>query len=246
MIAGARYFDSRCAGFTLLEVLVSITILASLTTLAAALWSQAASMTEDARRFGDPVRTIRVEAMLHDQWAARWIPPRAGAGEESETPPPMRATPERLSFLTTEPILFPERPLVRVEYVIERPRVSGREAAALRLAYLETIVSNPAEPWADPLPIMGETRRGEILLEHVERMGWERWDADAAGAVERARSLGLEGEEIGSVWRDVEPPAPGQEGEESEDPGTRLRAIRLTGRRAQQEFTWTLVAEDSR
>jgi prepilin-type N-terminal cleavage/methylation domain-containing protein len=174
-------------GMTLLETLVAATVLASLTTLAATLWSQAARWAGEPALAQGALRNQHAVELLRAQWAAR---PR-GVALVKDQPQRVRVDGERLEFITTRSALFSGWPLVRAAYVIEAEQSRAPGAAQrrrlvyeeLRLGRLDAAVDDGART-----PDSADLRR-RTLLEACDSLGWravaraEEGDAPVSPAV---------------------------------------------------------------
>lgn len=100
---------------TMLELILAITILASITALIAALWGQSRDWARDSTEQFRAVRLQRVLELMRAQWDDRRaaIAPKAGAVVSAA------ALPNSVEFYTATPIIFTDWPLVRAAYRIE-------------------------------------------------------------------------------------------------------------------------------
>lgn len=166
-------------GLTLLETLVAATVLASLTTLAATLWSQAARWMGEPALAQRALRNQHAVELLRAQWAAR---PR-GVALVKDQPQRVRVDGERLEFISTRSALFPGWPLVRAAYVIEAqpqgaPGAPERRRLVyeeLRLGRLDAAVDDGART-----PDGADLRR-RTLLEGCETLAWRAVAPPAEG-----------------------------------------------------------------
>ncbi len=189
--------------------------------------------------------------MLSDQWDTRRTraDPRVIQLEES-----VDVNRERLRFLTATPVLFPEWPIVQVEYRIEVDmlhRGVGRQNR--KLVYEEVrVVDLESEPNPRAYAPGGGRLGAEItLIDDCAELAWERFgpsletlerlfdDARGSGAQEASQS------ELGQVldqpeesereeppeWRPIEP-----------DYDYPTPAARLVGVLHQERFTWPILA----
>ena len=128
------------AGFTLLEMLLAITVLATLTALVAALWRQMGDWSGEGSKLQEALRLPRVVELLRAQWAER----RSNVGMK-DTDEGWSVQPGVVEFVTTLPILDPSRPLVHVAYAVERDLESaGVGAERWRLVYFERPIVDPS------------------------------------------------------------------------------------------------------
>lgn len=162
-------------GFTLLELLIAITILASISALVAALWSQTTAWAGENGMTLKTMRLPRVRELMRAQWADR-----RGAFRLSDSGESVAAEPDKLSFVTATPMLFPDWPLVRAEYSIERDYDTPSGALpAWRLVYTETRLADLSEPPEDAQELinkgMGENVGRYVLLANVASLAFERY-----------------------------------------------------------------------
>lgn len=101
----------RRLAFTLLEVLLAVTVLGLITVLIAAMNAQLRDWTESSDESGESVRIQRAVELMRDQWAAR-VRVAGGRGASEE----LMTDPSYLSFVTSRPVLDPSFPIVRATY----------------------------------------------------------------------------------------------------------------------------------
>ncbi|TVQ31708.1 MAG: type II secretion system protein [Phycisphaeraceae bacterium] len=254
--------NHRRAGMTLLELIIALTLFAFIGSMAATLWSQARSWTDENAAAERSVRTHRVADFMQRQWADRRSD-IAGFSAESDA---VLVTANRIEFITASPALFPEWPLVRAAYMIERDELytGPPEQAPCRLVYEETRVTR-----LDTFEDTAYDRRGErkkeviTLLDDCRNLRWERFSIEEIvgdlesvfgipegvdpwltpeNGVAAERRPGEDGEPAPRTSRAAREAA--EESERRERPP--LRGVRLKGVHKDREFTWVLVGAGSR
>ena len=168
-----RPIPTSARAMTLLEVLLAVTIMASLMGLVASLLGQARSWTDVSETDRVLMRLQRVGEAMRTQWSDRRSSVALdGQGNRVIT------TPEQLSFLTATPILFPEWPLVAATYRIEPEATRGSSRGLTwRLIYEETrIAGMDALPGDYALDARGAALRDSmVLLAGCAELEWERF-----------------------------------------------------------------------
>ncbi len=161
---------------TLLEVLLAVTIIASLMGLVASLLGQARAWTDVGETDRTLMRLQRVGEALRAQWADR----RSSVSLD-ESGSTVAMGPDELTFVTATPILFPEWPLVAVTYRVEADTGTvDRRGLNRRLVYEETRISGMQElPDRHALDAQGHRLRDSmILLDACTELRWERFGRD--------------------------------------------------------------------
>lgn len=221
------------AGLTLLELLVSMAILAAIVTLTAAIWAQARAWADEADGHAAAADVSQIRTLIDEQWSMR----RLSAHLDTPEGPPYRLLPDRLEFVTGDAVLEPEAGLVRASYVIES---SG--GGAQRVVYEEVPLIDPAlsvRPRSGT--VAAQSIRRTTLLENCDDVRWERllqWTEEQDnGAIPETRR----------EWADGAPPREdGDTTSETDEPAKTEVAFRLTGRSDGRWFGWVLVGADSR
>lgn len=242
----------RIRGLTLLELVLTLAVLASLTGLIAGLLAGSARWSEEELINRDSLRVDRAVRAMREQWSSvRVLTPL-----ESVPPPAAVAEPRSFAFVTSVPLLRANWPLVRARYVIERDAERSRSGdERWRLVYEETALTDPSggRRSADADHSAGEERDGRadaealaraafgapterhVLLEGLTELRFERWAAAAAG--DEARGAGRAPTERAArveTWRPFPPAAGDAEsgsrvgGVDEEDEGE--TAVRIIGR----------------
>lgn len=153
--------------FTLLEVLVSSTILVSAVTLMSLVWAQASDWRVEAEGHASAVQASHVGAALQRQWATR----RAHVHLDDADGPSERLIDDRFEFVTATPLLYPDHGLVRASFVVAADQNEG-----YALHYEERLVTAPAlSVSADSAAVESESMRGTALLTDCPALGWERY-----------------------------------------------------------------------
>lgn len=243
---------------TLLEVVLAVTLLAAMSTLIAALWSQASRWTGDSAGHHRAMRLPRVVEMMRTQWADRRTSARLdGKGAT------VRSDALSLTFITATAILEPGWPLVRAQYLVERDIQSSRNGQpAWRLVYLEMPLVDLSNPQGTPgvRPEGGDARaarsidsppvRRFVLLSGCSDLRWERFgrhqrlEAPPQADQPAPRADGTEADpprvdtteqEKAVMWREFE-----------REYGGQLSAVRLTGVFEEQPFVCVFNIGDSR
>jgi prepilin-type N-terminal cleavage/methylation domain-containing protein len=168
--------------FTLLELLLSLTVLAVMTLLIATLWRQASDWSSDAASFDGAMRLPRASELLRSQWAERRTSYSiTGKGHS------LGITSERLTFVTAMPLLHPASPLVKVELIIEPDPTSSSSFPLKRLRCSETPlidVASASQPVASdesgrtpapirPSSIAAPVARVITLFDGCSQLAWE-------------------------------------------------------------------------
>lgn len=169
-------------GFTLLELLVAITIVASVSALLGALWAQTHRWASENGSSLRAMRLPRVQEFLRAQWADR-----RGSFKLKDSGESVAAEPGKLSFVTASPMLFPDWPVVRATCIVERDYNTPVGAPpAWRLVYEETKLANLAAPPIDAEKLIAEGK-GELVRRFVLLAGLARLEFERFGVGDRSR-----------------------------------------------------------
>lgn len=252
----------RRNGLTLLETLLAVTILASISALVATLWHQVSAWSSEAGQSGRALRLTRVLELMRSQWADRRTTVALNDGGSS-----VETLPELVGFVTTTPVLDPSWPVVRARYIIERDLEPGSSAGSTwSLVYEERRFQNlgsPMEsekpgstPWVSSGPAELPARRMVLLRGcpalRIERFGRdervEKLEAELRHSVLDERGEPVDPElrsRLGSVseserklprrWLELEKSFQG-----------RTPAVRIVGEYEGEAFACVLVIGDSR
>lgn len=237
-------------GFTLLEVVLAIALLASMSVLIGALLSQTREWSEDAGSAGASLRVTRVIEALREQWGSR----RTAVGI-TENGGSMSLSPEALQFVTARPLLFTDWPLAIAEYRIEEDFTSSAgQGRRWKLIYTERRVTAMKDETSDKTDLAGRALVESItLLSNCESLEWQRPPKPAATEPGADGSTESEGAEPASAPRPAEP-RPGEPDhfrriewaavmpESTKEPGM----VRLSGERNKENFSCVLVVRASR
>lgn len=241
-------------GFTLLELLLAITILASISALVAALWAQTGAWAGENSLSHKTMRLPRVRELMRAQWADR-----RGAFQLTPSGSSVVAMPDRLSFVTATPILFPDWPLVRAEYIVERDYDTPAGAPpAWRVAYEETRLSDLGQPPQKVDDLIASGRGDEagryILLDGLSVAAFERFGTGDR-SIQRSGSL-VEPDEPSEDPKRPIAPAVNIKPDKDEDEqrwrpfeleyGGLIPAVRLTGIYEEEAFSCVFVIAGSR
>lgn len=240
-------------GFTLLEMILSIAIIASVAMLGSSLWIQSAETSSLAQSRERGLLLQRVGALLRDQWADRRALALPGEGEAEQRTGGVRFRPGLIGFTTARPILFTNAPLARVEYLV-RERADG----LLDLLYTEQRLlrfdaAPDDEERSEPPSVLAEEERRAaiVLLEGCEEIRMERFgpaqapdedaerDTDDGAEPEAEPEPERGGALVRSEWAGF-----------AEDPDEqtehRSDAVRIGVRYRGEEAVWVFVARPSR
>ncbi|MBL0928216.1 MAG: type II secretion system protein [Phycisphaerales bacterium] len=245
----ARPGRRASSAFTLLELLLAVTILAAITAFVAGLWASARDWTSDNASHHRALRLSQVLEIARAQWGDR----RTSIQVDTQGSRAI-ARPDALIFVTATPILFPEAPLVQAMYAIE-PSGALPGAGRANLVYQETRILRFDQPPPDaqmPVPTdlsvpSDRVRRRSVLLESVEGLRFERFGmpdvSAAAGPPPPADSRPTGGARSPQRrdWFPFTSPAPA-----SSTGAAPVPAVRLVGRFQNQEFACVFVIEASR
>ncbi len=242
----------RAKGFTLLEVLIATTILASLTVIVAMLWAQTKQWSEEATTHGSALGLQRSLEMLDLQWEHRLVDASLTDGE----PGAVRVDDSRLEFITTRGVLFPDWPIVKAAYIAEpldenRIETTNDDATPWRLVYEETRLGasfGADQGLADEPATVGLKR--SVLTRFESRPIWAavlaeqqiiEWE-DAHGLIESPTLE--EGESRVARWIDL------TENKDRKWAGLNQainpEAVRITSTTGEGGFAWALVGQPLR
>lgn len=244
--------------FTLLELLLSLTVLAVMTLLIATLWRQASDWSSDAASFDGAMRLPRATELLRSQWAERRT-----SYTISDKAHSLSITHERFTFVTAMPLLHPKSPLVKVELIIEPDPTSSSSFPLRRLRCSETPlvdVASTSRPVASdaagrplapirPSTIAPPVARVITLFDGCSQLAWEWFgEAPEPSLSPSAASTDQTDQEqdaapISSApqppqWHPVLPNTP--------PPSDNVRAIRLVGTLGKEDVLCIFPAAASR
>lgn len=224
----------RARGLTLLELLVAVAILVSMTTLAGALWAQTSAWGADAQRMREALLPRQAHEMFRLQWSERRGHVRLDEPEGAGA----RASDARIEFVTARPMLFPRWPLVRAAYIVVPDDAPG--SALLHLEYEERRVTHPDVSTLDEYDGAGVPMAERVrLLEGCTFLRWEWYAYFEPLSEEEAaaqRELGARPE---SGWYAVSLIDEAQPSERFAS--ARLLARRLAGEHEGRAFAWPIV-----
>jgi prepilin-type N-terminal cleavage/methylation domain-containing protein len=186
-------------GFTLLEMVLALTIIATLFGLLTAVWRQAGDWSGDAAAHQRALRLPRVLEMIRTQWSERRM--TIGLERPDQT---VVITPTQIEFVTAVPVLG-RAPIVTAMYVIEPDPDARASEPRLRLVYEERGVTDVAMPQrsatadaqragartqdtASRVPgVREELPSRTVLLRNCRELRWEWYDDGTATGKEEAR-----------------------------------------------------------
>lgn len=232
---------------TLLEVLIAITILASLTVIVAMLWSQTKRWTDETRTHDTALRLQRALDLLDRQWDRRLVNATLADGE----PGAASVDDTRLDFVTTESVLFPDWPIVRVSYIATEDAAPTGQQSRWRLVYEETrlgttINAGTEAAGADNADEQTNLRRS-TLVQLTARPAWSAVLTEAQLAEweeTHGQPLITDAETGALVWIGLTDRADRRQ--TGPDHATDPEAVRLDGATEEGEFRWALVGQPLR
>ncbi|MCA9312047.1 MAG: hypothetical protein KDA21_12620, partial [Phycisphaerales bacterium] len=159
------------SAFTLLELLLAVTVLASVTGLVAVTYSQMNGWVADNGTEQRMMRLHRVLKLMTDQWEDR----RTAAWAEGEHR--ILTGDTGIGFLTATPILFPDWPLVRVAYrIVPTPDRAPGAPETWDLLYEEVRVVELGAPPEDEQQKTTDNARPRTPPVDLEAV-WDEFDA---------------------------------------------------------------------
>lgn len=231
-------------GFTLLELLLAVAVLAVIAVLIAALMGQARSWDEANGSQANVMRVSRVTELLNRQWSDRRT--AVSIGNENQR---VIAKPKRLEFITASPVLHPGWPLVQASYVLERdpnPPAGLPAGEYFAMVYEEARISRLGEATGaerlqmsspstdDERPARRELLRG-LTSARFERFGPEFSPEEMQRNKEQGGGFSEDPESKKNKWRVFDREFSGP-----------ISAVRLIARKDGQEFACVFVIELSR
>jgi prepilin-type N-terminal cleavage/methylation domain-containing protein len=248
-------------GMTLLEVVLALTIMASLAGLVATLWTQGARWTDERAGHARALRLARALELVRAQWAERRVSLRLdeqGASVQAEA--------GGVTFITTSAVLTPEWPIVRATYSVEPP--PHVPATRRSLVYTEAPIIDPSAAQGRRRPDAGASTiperppeappiRRVVLLAGVENLRVERFGKAARVEAGEDRPAEPVTPAPGDAAAPAGPAIPPRSNATPEEKESRWRpietstarpppALRLAGSFEEQEFACVLVVGDSR
>ncbi len=141
MIGAPRLVRS---GFTLLETLLAMTVVASMTVLIAQAYSIAHQAADGGAHLERAVKVQRVVRLIGDQWGDRRSLMLDGAEtkEASSDQVGPAFLPDRVRFVTATPALAMQWPLVEASYIIEQAEAEAGAAPMWNLVYEERPITS--------------------------------------------------------------------------------------------------------
>lgn len=241
-----QYVSGR--GLTLLEMMIALTILASITAGIGIFWGQARAWEADNAEHRGLLRTERALRLVREQWGQRRALGVEGEGDAGGSG--VMVTLGGVTFTSARSVLFPGWGLVRVRYAIERAQDGAYELVCEESRIMD--VSAPYDPGTSAIdPRLRPIGGREVLIGDLDGLRLERWGTEtgevrtaltpvATGEDEAGEGEGLFDEEGSSrdeaeAWRAYD--------REIEFP---VRAVRFVGERGEEVFSCVLVVEPSR
>ena len=158
---------------TLLELLLALTIMASVMGLLGAMMAQARGWTDRSVEDEGLMHLQRIGEAMRTQWADRRTAVKLDDSGKAVT-----SSSTELSFVTATALLFPDWPLVMATYRIEPDTAHVSSSGLLwRLVYVETRIAGMDQPPSDyALDAQGRSMRDSIiLLDGCADLHWERF-----------------------------------------------------------------------
>lgn len=258
--ASFRRFNQR-AGMTLLEVILAITALASITTLVAALWAQMRDWTAENASHHVALARERALSLFSEQWDSRVLTVSLG----DTGAPAVTLDPHTLTFITTTPLFFRQAPMARVVYhVVKKGGMVVGQSAVYHLMYKESPVWSPVSAAQSPRALANAQTRTLTLFDHADDLRFERWfdESDTSNADRSSIAVGWRVVEDELDIQSQEPPKtdaksagaavdsnpnqPNQPAVSSQNIHTPWRAGRLVGVIQGDSFAWQFLAGRSR
>lgn len=228
--------SSQSRAFTLLETILAVSIFSMVMGLVAVMWSQARQWTEDAQREDQSLELTRLVTTIRTQWGdRRSVKPMQPLADS------VGLSPDSVTFVTASPVLFPQWPIVRAHYSIERDPYRGTlTEPRYRLIYTETRLPGGAD---DPLGALDRAghpmKQSTVLLGGCSELRFERFGTDQPRRVERTE---------GSSRRDQDDPADDSDVEKEYrwrpyqyEVEEQIPAVRIVGLHGKERFTCVLV-----
>ena len=231
-----RRTPNHPAAFTLLEMILSLSVLSAVTAMVATMWTQAGAWSDQNSAHHAAMQLQRTIAFMHDQWADRRSAVDIAQDDaESEDQPPsrnpgVRAAPDALTFVTATSILDTAAPLVIARYEIQQSyNESLGTFTGSTLIYREQPVANLGEE-----STLEENPPSHALLEDCTNLVFERFGPPPTD--EQDEPLEQEGvaraESAPSDWRIFDEPY--------DKP---IPAVRVTGEYKGEPFSCVFVIE---
>lgn len=163
-------------GFTLIETVLAVTVIATVTALAAMVWASASSHIEGSTETAARSHTQRIVELARAQWASRRVI-RTVQSTGSQDEGLIAFAHDGVSFVTARSVIFHDWPLVQAVY-----RVLTDADGKQSLVYLETRMMDTSgnAPLVGGMGPDGEGRTGGIvLIEDAEDLRLERFGIGA-------------------------------------------------------------------
>ena len=204
---------------TLIELLVTMALLALMAVLTAVIWGQLRDWSTDTLAASAALRPARLNMMMQRQWDHRAV-----AGDDAKTLGRVEGTRPELRFLTHHAVLNPGWPLVRASYTIE-PIDALNPSGGSRLVYRETRLG----PSGQSLALGSPNDPPLVALDHCTGARW-RW---------RVRTV----PEAGAPESPAVRWAPSPEPERFED--TEMLRVEFRAQHRGEELAWVGVIKPS-
>ncbi|MCA9292644.1 MAG: hypothetical protein KDA20_02385 [Phycisphaerales bacterium] len=134
----------RHAAFTLLETLLALTVMASMSVLIAQAFRVAHDAADGGAHLERAVQVDRVLRLMQDQWADRRVVKLEGDEPNAQSPskPGVTCSEDAVRFITATAILQPEAPLVEASWMVERAEAEPGAAPSWNLVYQERPITS--------------------------------------------------------------------------------------------------------
>ncbi|HXG15171.1 MAG TPA: prepilin-type N-terminal cleavage/methylation domain-containing protein [Calidithermus sp.] len=174
--------DRAPRGFTLLEVLIALAIVASLVAIAFGGLRVAVAAWDQGQDRAEVHQHLRGVTMLLDRALAAAYPYRAPLGQAPEPVVLFRGEPARLEFVTGAPPLPPAVPVAFTAVVLALER-DDPPALVVR----QRVLPN-RDPFADAAVILRDPEVSRLAFRYLDGAGvWQdEWDAEARGGLPQA------------------------------------------------------------
>lgn len=174
--------DRRRAGFTLLELLIALAIVASLVAIAFGGLRVAVAAWDQGEDRAEAHQHLRGIAVLLTRALAGTYPYRASLGQAPETVLLFRGAAEEVEFVTSAP---PFPPAVAAAFTAVSLGLERGDTPALVIR--QRVLPN-REPFAEAAVVLRDPAVTRLAFRYLDESGaWEeQWDTEARGGLPRA------------------------------------------------------------